>query len=44
VAGEERLRGWKPDGGGEKWFCGDGGSLLFGRNPNHADPVGRLPA
>jgi len=44
VAGEDRLRVWKPDGGGEKWFCGDGGSLLFGRNPNHADPVGRLPA
>jgi hypothetical protein len=23
VAGEARLRAWKPDNGGEKWFCGD---------------------
>ena len=35
VAGEDRLRVWKPDGGGEKWFCGDCGSSLFGRNPSH---------
>ena len=40
VAGEVRLRMWKPDDGGEKWFCGDCGSSLFGRNPNHADPIG----
>ena len=40
VAGEDRLRVWKPDGGGEKWFCGDCGSSLFGRNPGHADPIG----
>ena len=40
VAGEDRLRVWKPDGGGEKWFCGDCGSSLFGRNPSHADPIG----
>jgi hypothetical protein len=31
---------WKPDGGGEKWFCGECGSSLFGRNPSHPDPVG----
>jgi len=31
---------WKPDGGGEKWFCGNCGSSLFGRNPTHADPIG----
>ena len=31
---------WQPEGGGEKWFCGDCGSALFGRNPRHADPVG----
>ena len=31
---------WKPESGGEKWFCGDRGSSLFGRNPNHADPIG----
>ena len=40
VAGEDRLRVWKPADGGEKWFCGDCGSSLFGRNPGHADPIG----
>jgi hypothetical protein len=35
----ERLRVWKPVDGGEKWFCGDCGSSLFGRNPSHADPI-----
>jgi hypothetical protein len=40
VTGEDRLRVWKPDGGGEKWFCGTCGSSLFGRNPSHADPIG----
>lgn len=29
VSGEEKLRVWKPDSGGEKWFCGDCGSSLF---------------
>jgi len=32
VAGEDRLRAWKPDGGAEKWFCGDCGSALFSRS------------
>ena len=40
VAGEDRLRLWKPDDGGEKWFCGVCGSSLVGRNPDHADPLG----
>ena len=40
VAGEDRLRVWTPEGGGEKWFCGDCGSSLFGRNDAHADPIG----
>jgi hypothetical protein len=40
VAGKDRLRIWKPEGGGEKWFCGDCGSSLFGFNPNHAEPIG----
>ena len=40
VAGEDRLRVWKPDRGGEKWFCGDCGSSLFGRNLAHPDPIG----
>jgi len=40
VAGEDTLRMWKPQDGGEKWFCGECGSSLFGRNPNHPDPIG----
>jgi hypothetical protein len=40
VAGEERLRMWQPPNGGEKWFCGDCGSPIFGRNPNHPDSIG----
>lgn len=40
VAGEDRLRVWKSSDGGDKWFCGDCGSSLFGHNPAHADPVG----
>jgi hypothetical protein len=40
VAGEDKLRVWKPEDGREKWFCGDCGSSLFGRNPNDADPIG----
>jgi hypothetical protein len=40
VAGEDKLRVWQPEGGGEKWFCRDCGSSLIGRNPNHADPIG----
>jgi hypothetical protein len=31
---------WKPEGGGEKWFCGDCGSQVFRRNLSHADPIG----
>jgi hypothetical protein len=39
TAGEERLRAWKPEGGGEKWFCADCGSALFAGNSGHADPI-----
>jgi hypothetical protein len=39
VAGEDVLRVWQPEGGGEKWFCGDCGSSLFGRNPAHPDSI-----
>ena len=39
LAGEERLRAWKPPDGWEKWFCGDCGSSLFGRDPEDADQV-----
>src|SRR4051812_2025118 len=40
VKGEDRLRYWKPDGGGEKWFCGECGSSMFGRNPSHPESIG----
>jgi hypothetical protein len=40
VEGEDRLKCWKPNDGGEKWFCGDCGSSLFARNPSHADSIG----
>jgi hypothetical protein len=40
VSGEDRLRAWKPEDGGEKWFCGNCGSAVFSRNPAHADSVG----
>ena len=40
VEGEDRLRHWKPEDGGEKWFCGDCGSSIFGRNPSHPDSIG----
>jgi hypothetical protein len=40
VAGEDRLRMWKPDDGGEKWFCGDCGSPVYARNTGHPDSIG----
>jgi hypothetical protein len=40
VAGEDRLRAWRPEAGAEKWFCGDCGSALFSRSPENADQVG----
>lgn len=39
VAGEQRLRAWKPAGGSEKWFCGDCGSALFSRHPIDPEQV-----
>lgn len=27
-------------GGGEKWFCGECGSALFGSNPAHPESIG----
>jgi hypothetical protein len=39
VTGQDRLRMWKPADGGEKWFCSDCGSSIFGRNPAHPDPI-----
>jgi hypothetical protein len=40
VAGEDRLRAWKPGGGAEKWFCGDCGSALFSRVPRDVPVIG----
>ena len=40
VAGEEHLRAWKPPDGAEKWFCGDCGSALFSRHPEHRERIG----
>ena len=39
VAGEDRLRAWKPPDGFEKWFCGDCGSALFSRSPEDPERV-----
>jgi hypothetical protein len=40
TAGRDALRMWKPEVGGEKWFCGVCGSHVFANNPSHADPIG----
>jgi hypothetical protein len=40
VAGEQQLRAWTPQGGWEKWFCGECGSALFSRDPDDPDAVG----
>jgi hypothetical protein len=37
VAGEDRLRAWRPEAGFEKVFCGDCGSALFSRAPDDHD-------
>jgi hypothetical protein len=39
VAGEDRLRAWRPESGWEKLFCGDCGSPLFSRDPEDHDLV-----
>jgi hypothetical protein len=39
LSGEDRMRAWKPEGGWEKWFCGDCGSALFSRSPEDPDQV-----
>jgi hypothetical protein len=33
VKGESRLRAWRPEGGFEKFFCGECGSAVFSRHP-----------
>lgn len=32
IAGEDRIRSWRPPEGAEKFFCGDCGSALFSRS------------
>jgi hypothetical protein len=39
VQGEERLSAWKPEGGAEKWFCGDCGSAIFSVRPDEPDRI-----
>ena len=38
--GEDVIKAWKPDGGFEKWFCGECGSALFSRSPSDPDVIG----
>ncbi len=40
VQGEEHMRAWKPEGGAEKWFCGECGSALFSRVPGEPETIG----
>ncbi|MGH9652013.1 MAG: GFA family protein [Bryobacteraceae bacterium] len=39
LAGEDRLRAWKPEDGREKWFCGGCGSAMFSSRPGFNDPM-----
>jgi hypothetical protein len=39
VTGEEHLRVWEPEGGAEKWFCGECGSALFSRVPGEVPTI-----
>jgi len=39
LSGERSLRAWRPEGGFEKWFCGDCGSALFSRDPQDPERV-----
>jgi hypothetical protein len=39
VAGEDRIRAWRPETGFEKVFCGGCGSALFSRAPDDHDRV-----
>lgn len=40
LAGEDRLRAWRPEDGREKWFCADCGSALFSSDAGFSDPIG----
>ena len=38
VTGEDSLRMWKPEDGGEKWFCGECGSAVYSYSPHNPAP------
>src|SRR4051812_18708774 len=40
VAGQDHLRMWQPEGGGEKWFCGTCGSPIYANNQRHDNSIG----
>jgi len=40
IAGQDRLRCWRPEDGYEKCFCADCGSSLFSRHPRDHERVG----
>jgi hypothetical protein len=40
LSGEEHLRMWQPEGGGEKWFCGTCGSPVYANNQRHDNSIG----
>ncbi len=39
LSGEEKLRAWRPEGGWEKWYCGECGSAVFARHPEDPDQM-----
>ena len=39
TAGEDSLRSWAPEGGWEKFFCGECGSAVLTRHPDNTDKV-----
>ena len=38
--GEDLIKAWSPEGGAEKWFCGECGSALFTRHPDDPEQIG----
>jgi len=40
VSGEDSLRAWRPEGGWEKWFCGECGSAVYSRHPLESERIG----
>src|SRR3954452_12993680 len=42
TSGHDALRMWKPSSGGEKWFCGECGSAIYGSNRHYPESVGIL--